>query len=363
MWSGAWNKAHFRNQLVRHLPEDLEVLVSIPSRGNFFALPCVKICQIIWQKHLSWKTQMVSVGRKFELQVLRTVIYPFFIQHRTSKLCQLKISPYIKTLDHFYWKDAVQKYLQIHTHLTLFITDFYTTLHKSRRCAPRSGVQDGSRTFPIVLGGGMLTQQYMFPVATILSRNKLILSRIYRESHGSTQRLNLKSPKGTRWPFYMILVVISLMIEKFYISTIGCGKMSVHMTYIVNTLPHKIANDQVNFEFCDGKLRKDDISIEWQRSQFQSSLKCHFLAECFFFLCRKAFYGNISNLVWGIFLVRSSVHCPWFCTKTSVLFEIMYKRLYWVCGSRHLRCWKQRNYWVSQLYLTTMLFLFQLGSW
>ena len=49
-------------QLVRHWPHDLEVLVSIPTEGNFwqffFALPCVKICQIIWQKRLSWKTQM-----------------------------------------------------------------------------------------------------------------------------------------------------------------------------------------------------------------------------------------------------------------------------------------------------------------
>ena len=45
-------------QLVRHWPEDLEVLVSNPTGENlwqffFFALPCVKICQIIWQKRLS----------------------------------------------------------------------------------------------------------------------------------------------------------------------------------------------------------------------------------------------------------------------------------------------------------------------
>ena len=48
-------------QLVRHWPEDPEVLVSNPTEGQFltffFALPCVKICQIIWQKCLSWKTQ------------------------------------------------------------------------------------------------------------------------------------------------------------------------------------------------------------------------------------------------------------------------------------------------------------------
>ena len=38
-------------QLVRHWPEDLEVLVSNPTGGKFltifFAFPCVKICQII----------------------------------------------------------------------------------------------------------------------------------------------------------------------------------------------------------------------------------------------------------------------------------------------------------------------------
>ena len=38
-------------QLVRHWPEDLEVLVSIPTGAIFdeifFALPCGKICQII----------------------------------------------------------------------------------------------------------------------------------------------------------------------------------------------------------------------------------------------------------------------------------------------------------------------------
>ena len=49
-------------QLVRHWPEDLEVLVSLPTVSNFwrfyFALPCVKICQIIRQKRLSWKTQV-----------------------------------------------------------------------------------------------------------------------------------------------------------------------------------------------------------------------------------------------------------------------------------------------------------------
>ena len=45
-------------QLVRYWPEDLEVLVSNPTGATFdeffFALPCVKICQIIWQK-LKWR--------------------------------------------------------------------------------------------------------------------------------------------------------------------------------------------------------------------------------------------------------------------------------------------------------------------
>ena len=98
-------------QLVRHWAEDLEVLVSNLTGGNlwriafcfslhkdlldnltempimknsiglkiwrswfqtplqatfddFFALPCVKICQIIWQKRLSWKTQLLKVKRQ-----------------------------------------------------------------------------------------------------------------------------------------------------------------------------------------------------------------------------------------------------------------------------------------------------------
>ena len=57
-------------QLVRHWPEDLEVLVSIPTEGNFwwnfFALPCVKICQIIWQKRLSYKTQLAQLNKIIE---------------------------------------------------------------------------------------------------------------------------------------------------------------------------------------------------------------------------------------------------------------------------------------------------------
>ena len=68
MWSGAkltseisYPRDSCLAQLVRHWPEDLEVLVSIPTGDNFwwifFALPCVKICQIIWRQRLSWKTQ------------------------------------------------------------------------------------------------------------------------------------------------------------------------------------------------------------------------------------------------------------------------------------------------------------------
>ena len=37
---------------------DLEVLVSIFE--DFFVLPCFKICQIIWQKRPSWKTQLLQ---------------------------------------------------------------------------------------------------------------------------------------------------------------------------------------------------------------------------------------------------------------------------------------------------------------
>ena len=69
--SGVWNKAHFRNLLPnRFLPSSVGKALawrsrdpgSIPTGGNFwwnfFALPSVKICQIIWQKHLLWKTQI-----------------------------------------------------------------------------------------------------------------------------------------------------------------------------------------------------------------------------------------------------------------------------------------------------------------
>ena len=49
-------------QMVGHWPHDPEVLVSNSTGGQFltifFALPCLKICQIIWQKCLSWKTQL-----------------------------------------------------------------------------------------------------------------------------------------------------------------------------------------------------------------------------------------------------------------------------------------------------------------
>ena len=54
-------------QLVRPWPEDPEVLVSIPTGGsfwrNFFALPCVKICQVIRQsrneqvKEQNWRVR------------------------------------------------------------------------------------------------------------------------------------------------------------------------------------------------------------------------------------------------------------------------------------------------------------------
>ena len=66
------NKAHFRNLLTnRFLPSSVGKALAWRSGGPgfnpqwgqfltkfFFALPCVKICQIIWQKRLSWKTQM-----------------------------------------------------------------------------------------------------------------------------------------------------------------------------------------------------------------------------------------------------------------------------------------------------------------
>ena len=53
-----WQLSADLAQLAEYWPEDLEVLVSNPTGGNFwrffFALSYVKICQIIWQKRLSW---------------------------------------------------------------------------------------------------------------------------------------------------------------------------------------------------------------------------------------------------------------------------------------------------------------------
>ena len=64
MWSGAWNTKLF-------LPSSVGKALVWRSRGPgfnlhqgqiltkiFFALPYVKICQMIWQKCLSWKTQI-----------------------------------------------------------------------------------------------------------------------------------------------------------------------------------------------------------------------------------------------------------------------------------------------------------------
>ena len=71
------NKAHFRNLLTnRFLPSSVGKALAWrsgcpsfnPHWGQFltnlfFALRCVKICQTIWQKRLSWKTQF-STNRK-----------------------------------------------------------------------------------------------------------------------------------------------------------------------------------------------------------------------------------------------------------------------------------------------------------
>ena len=58
-------------QLVEHWPNDLEVLVSIPTGGNFqkkfLLFPVQKFCQIIWEKRLSWKTQLSVCLRRFQL--------------------------------------------------------------------------------------------------------------------------------------------------------------------------------------------------------------------------------------------------------------------------------------------------------
>ena len=54
-------------QLIEHWHDDSEVMGSILTGAIFdeffFALSCVMICQIIWQKRLSWKTRMCTVWK------------------------------------------------------------------------------------------------------------------------------------------------------------------------------------------------------------------------------------------------------------------------------------------------------------
>ena len=84
-------------QLVEHQSDDPEVLVSIPTGGNFwqffFALSCVKIGQIIWQKCLSWKTQLCCVlsSNKPTTIVKESVLY--YTQHSSTCSCVLVPSP------------------------------------------------------------------------------------------------------------------------------------------------------------------------------------------------------------------------------------------------------------------------------
>ena len=68
------NQAHLRNLLPnRFLPSSLAPWSRGPGFNPhwgqfltiFFALPCIKICQIIWQKRLSWKTQMQCTYSRF----------------------------------------------------------------------------------------------------------------------------------------------------------------------------------------------------------------------------------------------------------------------------------------------------------
>ena len=65
------NKAHFRNLLPnRFLPSSVGRALGSWSGGHgfqshweqfFFALPCMEICQIIWQEHVSWKSRISNL--------------------------------------------------------------------------------------------------------------------------------------------------------------------------------------------------------------------------------------------------------------------------------------------------------------
>ena len=106
-------------QLVRHWPEDLEVLVSILGtisnhwgqflRNFFFTLPCVKICQVIWTKRPSWKTQV-----RRQHFIFCRVIKPKSLKISLKNECDLLFEP-IKTLETLKsWKSFWDSTKKIH---------------------------------------------------------------------------------------------------------------------------------------------------------------------------------------------------------------------------------------------------------
>ena len=89
-------------QLVRHWPEDPEVLVSIPlgticDKINF-ALPCVKICQ----KCLSWKTQLSAIVNVQCEWALRGSFHLVPITHYTLWISSFLLWRKFRQFSHFF---------------------------------------------------------------------------------------------------------------------------------------------------------------------------------------------------------------------------------------------------------------------
>ena len=72
-------------QTVEHYSDDPEVLGSILTGGqfltNFFTLPRVEICHIIWQKRVSWKTRLSLQYRHLHLLLW----WPSFVSVTSAK--------------------------------------------------------------------------------------------------------------------------------------------------------------------------------------------------------------------------------------------------------------------------------------
>ena len=150
MWSGAWNKLSSRKKSPAQLISSwFQSPLGAICDECFFALPCVKICQIIWQKCLSWKTQLIKLcGRIFWKCVKPNPVYVWILctceclvdRHTYSKMIilgvvtvtlihhQTRISPFhvwgtkrdLSSLIHRIMKESI-KFQELQTNTTWFL--------------------------------------------------------------------------------------------------------------------------------------------------------------------------------------------------------------------------------------------------